>query len=106
MAIRQEQIVFAVAVVGLGALVLTSKSIMPKPLRAGAKLELEDVTVPDTGRVLPTGAAGADATYAKDLFQEPTNERPMPLLAFAAPPLVPLPSLAAPPLPGRRVPMR
>ena len=99
MAIRQEQIVFALAVLGLGAMVLTSGSQLPRPKKRGATLELEPVVVPDATRVLPAGAA-ADATFARDLFQEPTNERPMPLLAFVDPPLVPLPSLAAPPMPG------
>ena len=98
MAIRQEQIVFALALLVCGGLVATSGEPTRRAPRAAAPLELEPVTVPDADRALPRADAGA--LFQRDLFQEPTNARPMPTLAFQAPPLVPPASLAAPPLPG------
>ncbi|MDF1797919.1 MAG: tetratricopeptide repeat protein [Planctomycetota bacterium] len=99
MAIRQEQIVFAVVLVACGALVATSGSDSKRAPRPAQALELEPVVVPETARVLPRSSA-TPGSFARDLFKEPTNARPMPALAFVAPPLLALPSLAAPPMPG------
>lgn len=98
MALRQEQVVFGLTVLLCGALVLTSSN--PKLRKGTRTTHLEHVpeVVPETARALPAPSGGEP--IVRDLFREPTNARPMPLLAFEEPPLAPLFALAPPPSPA------
>ncbi|MBC8451140.1 MAG: hypothetical protein H8D72_00360, partial [Planctomycetes bacterium] len=101
MAIRQEQVVFALAVVLCGGLVLMAKGPITRRAVRTTHLEHEAKIVPEAARALPR--AQATAPVLRDLFTEPTNARPMPRLAFQAPLLGPLSALAPRTVPGPRV---
>lgn len=95
MAIRQEQVVFGLAVLLAGYFVYQSSGKVRVAAERVNKLEYEQKIIPETERALPLTAAGS--MVARDLFREPTNARPMPLLEFEPPRLSDLPTLA--PLP-------
>jgi tetratricopeptide (TPR) repeat protein len=102
MAIRQEQVVFGLSVLLCGGLVLISSTPSIRSSARTKHLDYAPELVPEAARALP--AKSAPAPIVRDLFREPTNARPMPLLAFAEPPLASLSALAPPPSPGPRVP--
>jgi len=101
MAVRQEQVVFGLAVALCGGLVLMASTPVIRKSTRTVHLEYLSEVVPETARALPANVA--PETVVRDLFREPTNARPMPILAFDEPPLAPLPALAPPPLGGPRV---
>ncbi|MFT5830692.1 MAG: tetratricopeptide (TPR) repeat protein [Bacteroidia bacterium] len=97
MDIRQEQIVLISAVAIIAGLIATHDHGSALKMPRAKKIDLMEHTVPDAGRVLP---GAPEAGFTRDILSEPTNARPMPLLGFQAPPILGLPSLAAPPYPG------
>ena len=108
MAIRQEQVVFLVAVGVLGLLMYggsgdgaseganrrRSRSTRP----ASQVIDAEHYPTPDLSRVIAIDREPSDLD--RFLFEPPRDTRPLPLLTFDMPPRPELPELAPPTAPG------
>jgi len=97
---RQEQIVFGVALLGLGGLSWSLFSGGEVPLRGGggaSTAELPRHVVPDTAVALPDGR---QAPLARELFAPPRDTLPLAPLELVEPPRTPLPELLPPGDPG------
>lgn len=92
MAVRQEQVVFGLTALLVGYFAWSMSGDVRMGSERTNKLEYAGAIVPETARALPLEASASAVT--RDLFREPTNARPMPLLDFEAPPLGGLPMLA------------
>ena len=101
MKLRQEQIVFVVALLLLG--LMTYDLLKPSASRrssrgGGDPAELVSYPAPDLALALPAG--GAAHTLERDLLSPPSDVRPLPPLGIIEPPRPPLASLFPPPEPG------
>jgi tetratricopeptide (TPR) repeat protein len=101
MELRKEPVVFAFAALVLGGLAWSTLS--RDGVRRGSSRRAESPvaapqSVPDPDLALP--ALRATRAGARDLFSPPSDSRPLPPLGFEPPPLLPLDSLAPPPVPG------
>lgn len=101
MELRKEPIVFAVSALILGGLAWSTLSA-DSAGRGGQKraepIAIVERGAPDVATVLPTARVAKDG--ARDLFSPPSDTRPLPPLGLEPPPLVPLDSIAPPPVPG------
>lgn len=101
MAIRQQQVVFALAalVVGWGVYSSMSAGTSRRAPGGGSRApEFVDHEAPDVDLVRPA-SRDADALL-REFFTEPSDTRPLPLLEFEVPPLVALPGLRPAPAAG------
>jgi len=101
MAIRQQQVVFALAalVVGWGVYSSLGTGSSRGPSRGGTRApEFVDHPAPNVDLVRPT-SRDADALL-REFFTEPSDTRPLPLLEFEVPPLAVLPGLRPAPAAG------
>jgi tetratricopeptide (TPR) repeat protein len=103
MAIRQQQVVFALAalVVGYGVYSSMGTGSSRGPGRGGSRApEFVDHPAPNVDLVRPS-SRDADALL-REFFTEPSDTRPLPLLEFEVPPLATLPGLRPAPAAGPR----
>src|SRR5262245_17704373 len=101
MRMRQEQLVFLVAAVVLGAMgyglvtgAASAKRGGDRPTAAG---ERKQFRAPDPAVAVPNGASPA---LARELFQPPRDTSPLPPLELNEPPRERLPLLLPPTVPG------
>ncbi|MFO1009676.1 MAG: tetratricopeptide repeat protein [Planctomycetota bacterium] len=98
---RKEQVVLILTAGVLGWLAWSTSKSTPRtpPARAGAAPTLERPAVPD-GKLVATERREFDPASTRELFAPPSDTRPLPPLDFQPPPMVALPALRPPPLPG------
>jgi tetratricopeptide (TPR) repeat protein len=98
MQIRQEQIVFALTLLAVGALFSSGGGDERPSRRArGDAPELDRYGAPDTDRL--TSLSGVEAGR-RALLSPPRDTRPLDPLAFRQPPMPAIPALSPPPAPG------
>ncbi len=104
MRLRQEQVVFWLALALVGGLFATSNSSSGRRMRAAsnADAELPEYRVPDVARAVTPPEAGVPA--GRELFAPPRDTRTLDPLEFEVPPRSPLAILVPPPVPGTEVP--
>jgi tetratricopeptide (TPR) repeat protein len=100
-ALRKEQVVLVLTAAALGYLVWQSAGAAPRrpASRTAEAPELKRHAAPDVKLVLPA-ERGLDAAGGRELFAPPSDTRPLPPLDFQPPPMVALPALRPPPVPG------
>lgn len=100
MKLRQEPVVFVVALLGLGTMsyrMLSGGATAMRGERASTAAEREHFRAPDPAVAVPNGAAPA---LARELFSPPRDTSPLPALELVEPPRERLPVLLPPTEPG------
>lgn len=99
MQVRQEQAVFAIVLVVLGAMYVTGSGEQSRrgSSRVGDAPELDRFAAPNASAVMDVDSVD---TLGRALFSPPRDTRPLDPLAFNAPPLPERLAVAPPPLPG------
>lgn len=101
MNLRQEQVVFVVALLLLGFLtfrVMTAADVTQRGGSAGEEVELVRFAVPDVATALPREEM--HRPLDRDLLSPPSDVRPLPPLGIVEPPRASLVALFPPPEPG------